>query len=129
MTASYDPTTNVGRVRLLIADTDTNDAIFSDEEIEAHLAMEGNSILYAAALALRGIAISEALTQKRIRLLDLSTDGPATAAALGKLADDYCERAQKLEESEENGAFDIAEFAGNAFSYRERVRNEALRYL
>jgi hypothetical protein len=129
MTASYDPTTSVGRIRLLITDTDTDDAIFSDEEIEAFLAMEGESILYAAALALRSIAISEALTQKRIRLLDLNTDGPATAAALGKLADNYCERAKKLEGDEEDAAFDIAEFAGNAFSYRERVRNEALRNL
>jgi hypothetical protein len=53
-TWTYDLATDIGKVRLLISDTDivpVTDAQFSDEEIQVFLTMEG-SINLAAALAL-----------------------------------------------------------------------------
>ncbi len=50
-TYTYDITTEIGQVRLLISDTDvdpTSDAAFSDEEIQFFLTL-GGSVLMAAA--------------------------------------------------------------------------------
>ena len=129
MTATYVAGTSIGRVRLLITDTNTADAIFTDEEINDFLSMEGDSVLYAAAMALETIGTSEALTSKVIRLLDLSTDGRAVSAELRARAATLRERADKLEAAEDDGGFDIADTAVNAFGYRQRVYNEALRNL
>lgn len=78
---SIDYTTNLGRVRLLINDTD-EEPVFSDEEIEVFLTLEGQSVKLAAAQALDTIADDEALTSKVIKSQDLSTDGPSVAAGL-----------------------------------------------
>lgn len=85
--SSIDYTTNTGRVRLLINDTDI-DPVFSDEEIGVFLALEGDSVKLAAAQALDTIADDEALTSKVIRSQDLSTNGPSVAAGLRARAKD-----------------------------------------
>jgi hypothetical protein len=77
--------TDAQQVRLLIADTDDN-PVFTDEQIEQFLLLE-TSIKLAAATALDTRAANEALVSKRIRTLDLQTDGPAVAKALHDLAE------------------------------------------
>ena len=55
MTATYDLATNVGKVRLVIGDTDVTpatDAVFTDEELTYFLTENGNNINLAAADAL-----------------------------------------------------------------------------
>lgn len=121
---TYDPSTPAGRVRLLATDTDADHAIFQDDEIDAFLAMESDSIKRAAATALDQIASSEALIQKRIKLLDLQTDGPAVAAELRKHA---AELRKQADGEETAGAFDYAEMVVNPFSARERLWNQRLR--
>lgn len=76
MTLSADGAT----VRLLISDLDA-DPVFTDAEIEAFLALEG-PVKLAAAQALDTMASNEAMVSKKIRTLDLQTDGPAVAASL-----------------------------------------------
>lgn len=121
---TYDPSTSAGRVRLLATDTDSDNAIFSDDEIAAFLALEDDSVKRAAATALDQIASSEALIQKRIKLLDLQTDGPAVATALRAHAKVLREQA---DDEETTGAFDYAEVVVNQFSARERLWNQVLR--
>lgn len=88
MTITYDPTTSVGRVRLLVADNDVGGVVrLEDEEIEALLDMRGSNVHLAAASALRIFANNEALILKRIRLLDLDLNGPAVAESLRRNAD------------------------------------------
>jgi len=61
MAATYDLNTNIGKVRLLISDTDVTpatDAHFTDEEITAFLTMASRSIYLAAAFALEAWAAS-----------------------------------------------------------------------
>lgn len=121
---TYDPSTSAGRVRLLATDTDSTNAIFNDDEIAAFLALEDDSVKRAAATALDQIASSEALIQKRIKLLDLQTDGPAVAKALREHAATLREQA----DSEEiTGTFDYAEMVVNPFSARDRLWNQRLR--
>jgi hypothetical protein len=108
------------RVRLLISDVGGQDGdsfIFNDGELETFLEMRG-SVPRAAALALRTMAGNEAMVSKRIRFLELQTDGPAVAASLLSLA-------SELEKQDaEDTDFDIAEYGGEPFGLR-RLRGLA----
>ena len=126
MPFTYDDTTDRGRVRLLITDVESTDYCFEDSEIDAFLAMAGGSVYKASALGLMTIAINEALVQKRIKLLDITTDGPAVAKALNEKAKEYLELAKK-ESIASTGGFDWAESVYDQFSYLEKVLKEALR--
>ena len=117
MTATYSPSSssNMNRVRLIIFDTDIHEnAIFQDEEINAFLDIQGDDVLLGAAMALDTMASRESMVQKVIKLMDLSTNGPAVAA-------DLRNHAKMLREQTEIGAVDVAEFVNNIFQHRERL--------
>lgn len=115
MSFTYDTTTDLGRVRLLITDRDAARPIFDDAEITAFLDLNDGSVAFAAGQALRTIAASEVLILKRITTLDLTTDGPAVAKSLNELAD-------KIEAREaEGGYFDWAEAVETPWQSDERV--------
>lgn len=78
---AIDYGTDVGKVRLLIPDTDEDNQILTDEQIGAFVSMEG-SVKLAAAQALDTIASNEAMIGKVITTQDLSTDGAKVAAEL-----------------------------------------------
>jgi len=125
MSVTYNPNSEVGRVRLLITDTDIENPIFSDEEIEQFLNLTSvdseTDVRLAAALGLETMAASEAYVQKKLSMLDLSTDGPAVAKSLR-------EAAMKLREQVENEpAFGWAEMSLNPTVTYEIIRNNALR--
>lgn len=81
-----DYTTDAGRVRLLIPDTDEAALLFTDEQITAFLAMARGTgtalVKRAAAAALAAVASSEALVSKVIKTQDVSTDGAKVSDAL-----------------------------------------------
>lgn len=122
MAFTYDPSTDPGRVRLLCGDTESDHQQFSDAEIATFLALNDDDVRYAAAQALDRMAASEAFIQKKIKLLDLTTDGPAVATALRAQA------AELRRQADEAGdAFDWAEMVTNSFTYRERLAATWLR--
>lgn len=125
MSFTFNPETDRGKVRLLISDIDPNAAVFQDGSIDAFLsiALDGN-VKRAAAQALLSIAVNETLVLKRIRLLDLSTDGPAEAAALRALA---AELTRQADDEEITGAFDWAEMVNSPAQHQERLYKERLR--
>ena len=125
MAFTYDPTTDLGKVRLLCTDSVAANEIFSDDEITAFLMLESDNVRRSAALALETIASSEVLVQKRIRLLELTTDGPAESAELLKRAAMLRTQADDVEAGE-TSMIDFAEMNYDDFSYRERVINEGL---
>ena len=131
MAFTYDITTDRGRVRLLCTDTDVAGGApaqyFQDDEIDFFLTAMSGSVLRAAAIALLTIAAQEVLLMKRIRLLDLSTDGPAEARALRELADVYQEKATLAEAADAGGTFDYAEMVTDEFTAEERRNKEYLR--
>jgi hypothetical protein len=123
MTATYTPGGGErDYVRLLITDTDVTDpatsAIFADEEIDMVLSRESD-LYYAAAQLLEIIATSEVLVQKRIRTLNLSTDGPAEATALYARAKTL--RELSAESENDAPAFDVATLVVNNWSYRDQI--------
>lgn len=104
---SYDVSNEQGQVRLLISDVGGSDGksfLFKDTEIQAFITLSGG-VKYAAATALRAIAGNEAQVSKRIKFLELSTDGPAVAKALNELADKF---EKEAEDSDEDAEPDVA---------------------
>lgn len=101
---SYDLDTDIGKVRLLLSDTNETDEILKDEEYQVFLDMEG-SIKLAAAQALDTIADNEALASKTLTSNDVAIDG-------AKLADSLRKRAAVLREQADSpdGGFDIVDF-------------------
>lgn len=120
MSFTVDYSSNAGKVRLLIADTNPTYPQFTDEEIAAFLSLESSSVRRAAATALEVIAVNEALIQKRIVALHLETDGPALAAELRNLAKSLREQ-DKLSPGA-GSTFMIAEFADGPEARAERLR-------
>ncbi|MDG4792007.1 hypothetical protein O7626_40035 [Micromonospora sp. WMMD1102] len=83
---TVDPTSDIGRVRILATDLNEIEPLFTDAQVTAFLALEAG-VKRAAALALETIAVSEVLISKKIRTGDgLSTDGPAVAKELRERA-------------------------------------------
>lgn len=122
---AIDYTTSRGKVRLLIGDTDRDYAIFDDNQIDAFVSMAlDNNVKRAAAQALLVIAANEVYVQKRIRLLDLSTDGPAEAIQLRLLAKQL---RQEADDEEITDDFDWAEMVTDPASYDERLWKQRLR--
>jgi hypothetical protein len=127
MTFTYDLTTSRGKVRLLAIDSDSTYAVFSDDEIDAFLSMEDNSVKRSAALALETIASNDAFRVKKVSLLDVSADGVSVSDALLKRAALLRKQADADEASESGGSFDIAEWVVDDFGYRQQLINDAMR--
>lgn len=125
MAAIFNFDSDLAKVRLLIGDIDDTETIFNDPAIMAFISMalDGN-IKRAAAQALLTIAVNEVLVQKRIKLLDLSTDGPAEADALRALAKELMAQADM---EEVGGAFDWAEMINTPAQRDEFLMKERLR--
>jgi hypothetical protein len=56
MAFTYDPTTDLGRVRLLIGDVTVADPLFTDAELGAIMALAGMSVVGSAAVATQQLA-------------------------------------------------------------------------
>lgn len=126
---TFDVGTDTGKVRLLVPDRDPGEYLFEDAEIAAFLGIEGQDVRCAAALALETIAADTALTLKAVTVLDLTTNGPATAKALldrAKLLRSQAAEAA-LKAGTEVTAFGVAEMVLNPAGYTERLWNEGLR--
>jgi hypothetical protein len=127
MAETFDYSTNRGKVRLLIADTDPANYLFNGQAIDAFIELaRGSSVKRAAAIALRTIAANEILVQKRIRILDLSTDGPAEAVQLRQLADALDAQADEDDAADADGLFDTAEMILTPAQRRQYLFNEQL---
>lgn len=83
---TYDVTTPVGKVRLLLSDI-AAPWVFTDAEITAFLEMEGDSVKRAAAQAIDTNATNQALASKVLRSQDVQTDGAKLADAMRAHAD------------------------------------------
>lgn len=128
MAFTYDLTTDLGRVRLMAPDRDPDAPIFQDAEIEAFLAIEGDTKL-AAALALETIASDTAMSLQWIKAGSVQLDGQKAADAVLSRAALLRGQAEMIDPTTGGvyTGFDIAEMVTGPFSYRERLANEALR--
>ena len=79
---TYDLATNVGKVRMLIADTDATAHDFADEEVEAALEQEGDSLKRGAALLLLVLASNRARLAVSVKRGAVSEDLTKVAVEL-----------------------------------------------
>lgn len=125
MAFTYDPTTDRGRVRLLVSDTDIVTAanqVFTDAEIDAFLAVENDELYAAAAAACRSIASSaarSAIAYKALGRDGLDIDRRSVPEHFRSLATDYAERATKGAPSEEidSMGYEIGPFGQDRSEY------------
>lgn len=110
MPFTYDPTTDRGKVRLLGRDRKgpEADALYTDAEIDSYLDMSGQNVFLAAAMVLENTAADQVLLLKHIKLLDISTNGPAVSEELRELAKRL--RLQADASDVDDPGFDIVEF-------------------
>ena len=88
--STYDPSTNVGKVRLYIQDTDTSDAKFIDAEINAFITEAGSGSLRAAAgLALLTWAAALGRDDESVSVGSWRGDRRDVAEKMERLADKY----------------------------------------
>lgn len=126
MTYTYNPITDIGRVRRTIPDKDEDDAFWTDEDIQTFLDDEGDW-RRATALAVETMANDSAFVNQVMRVNDLHTDGASVARAM--LSRAALLRQQALDaEANVDGGFDIIEQIVDDFSYRERFGKEILRH-
>lgn len=146
MSWSYDISANplLASVRLLIMDTNQDQPIFQDEEINLFLYLRssqgiyqsgqanptGNSIAAAvitysvygaAALGLMSMAANKSYLSSISRILDVEIDPSRASKALKAMADGY------LAIEDNSGAFAIAETQNTIWDAEERVVKQFLR--
>lgn len=95
--------------------------VLADTDIETFLDICDDDARLAAAMALDTIATNEALVSKRIKLLEITTDGPAVAKALREHA------AVLRAQADSDDEFDFAEMVTGDFAGRDMVWARALR--
>lgn len=118
MAFTADLSTDVGKVRLLLADLDSSAPVFPDDaQIQAFLDLELGDIKCAAALGMETVAGNKAMTMRFIQLLDLKLVNGADVAK-GLLT-----AAQRFRDTSNNdwSGFDIAEVTDDSiFVLREK---------
>lgn len=83
MTWTYDPATDLGKVRLLSRENLEPQSVLTDEDLNGFLELEGSKVRLAGADALDYIANTQELLLRKITLTGAMTlDGPAVAADL-----------------------------------------------
>lgn len=112
---TVDATTDIGMVRLLCTDLDETAPLLTDAQISGLLTLEAGNVRLAAAQALDTIASSEALVSKKIRTMDLQTDGPAVAKELRERAAGLRKQADSIDATGEPFAFDIVDYDPHAW--------------
>jgi hypothetical protein len=121
--APYDPSTLVGKVRVVTGDVNYGTPVggfaeyemFSDDEIEAFLVESEDSVLRAAAYGYLALSGRASLQAKTVKDYDLSVDLKAVAAELRKQADDLFKRAD--EKDGRDGVSDVFEWAATGRPY------------
>ncbi len=99
-------------------------SFLTDAQLQDLLDLEGD-VRLAAADALDTIAASESMIQKKIKILDLQTDGPAITAALQARAKTLREQVFNIEMNE--STFDITEQINDKPGFREKVIKDWMR--
>lgn len=121
MAFTYDLSTNRGKLRLRIGDTDSANQIFTDAEIDEFLSTEGDNLNLAAAFGLETMASSAALLAKLEEIGDYKVDSSRMSGALLKAAGVFRERELRTP------AYGFAEVASTDAGAIQIILNNLLR--
>jgi hypothetical protein len=125
MSFDYDISTDLGKCRLLITDTDPTRPLLDDADVQAFITMTGH-YMPAAAMALDTLAANMVFSQGVVNIMGMTVDSASAAKMLmaraEKLRADYA-----LYSSSNGPGFATAEMPDGAFSWEEKVIKEYLR--
>jgi hypothetical protein len=101
---TYDPTTDRGRVRLLLFDTDSTVPIFQDADVDAFLGLTADgsgrfAVLEAAILGCNSIATGRALGAGTVTMGAFTLRREEVAAAYRASAEAYSKRLEDVAET------------------------------
>lgn len=114
MSFTLDYNTDIGKVRVLVGDTDSTNPWLQDEDYQVYLTLRDNDVRLAAADALDAIATKFTAVGK-FQVMDLHVDMTALSNAMYKRA------FQLRTEIEEEHEFDIAELIDTPAALREKI--------
>lgn len=130
--APYDPTTLVGKVRVITGDVnygaitagEAEYEMFSDEDIEAFLVTAEDNVLRAAGFGFMSLAGRASLDSKTIKDYDLSIDLKSLADSLRKQAAEFFKQAD--DKDARDGVTDVFELTrtGRAYTNDELAERE-----
>lgn len=127
MAFTYDLSTSIGKMRLLLKDTDSANPIYQDAEYTAFYDLSGGSELRGAGMAIESAATNTNLRSRVVAALDVRWTDPARQMAeLMSRAERLYAQADAID-AQSGGAFDWAELVTTDFSARERLNAELLR--
>jgi hypothetical protein len=122
---NYDISTDLGKCRLLITDTDATRPLLDDEDVQAFITMTGH-YMPAAAMALDTIAANMLLSQGVVNIMGMTVDSASAAKMLmaraEKLRSDYT-----LYSASNGPGFATAEMPDGTFSWDEKIMKEYMR--
>ena len=121
MSFTFDLSTNVGKVRNLIGDTNASDYQLTDEEITSILSLASSDIFLASAICLKRIAADKALVQKRVKAGNYEEDPKEAINGMLKVAENY----EKM--AKDTPADAQTEIFYTDFNYNEILNQRALR--
>lgn len=120
MTATYDISNNIGKVRLLVGDNDLTDVIFTDEEIQIFLDAQSQEVNLAAADLLEAWAAKYGVSAESEKIGDYAYVQKIVERMLN-----MADRIRTKQASTPAGA--IAEVGQTDFTSRDIVYNRQLR--
>lgn len=126
MSYTYDPTTDIGRVRRTLPDKTESEAFWTDEEINSFLVDEDNDWRRATALALETMASDDLLVLKAIKIQNLETNVDRTASVLLKRAASLRQLAADADAAS-GDAFDVITIVVDDNQYKQEVWASGLR--
>lgn len=129
MSFTYDLSTDIGKFRAIFPDNVAAAQLFSDEEIEVFLEIEGD-LRRARARGLECAASDLVLTLRVTETLGLKVDGASAGRELRLEAQrerELADVADAKSDAASGDLFDWAEFSFSPFGSRERLAAEALR--
>jgi hypothetical protein len=122
---TFDVSTDLGKCRLLITDTDSTRPLMDDDDVQAFITMSGH-YMPGAAMALDALAANMLLSQGVVNIMGMTVDSAAAAKMLmvraEKLRSDYA-----LYSASNGPGFATAEMPDGAFSWEEKILKEYLR--
>ena len=121
MAFTFDPTTDLGKLRFLIGDMVDSGHVFEDATLNAALVMTSNDIYMAAANCLYSLSASKALLAKRKSAGGYSEDLTAIAKECRETAQKYEEKSKSIPAEAQ------AESFYTDFNYNEILRGKSLR--
>lgn len=111
---------DVRRVRLLLNDVDPTEQVFTEQDLDDFLALEGGIVKLAAAQAIDTNASNELLASKVLRSQDWQTDGAKLADALRKHATALREQHYRDVDDADDGYFEVVDAPGRWPELTER---------